>query len=420
MYRYFEAYEMQTTNLFFQAVGIDANKKNSISCLSKATGISIKELRYYNDNNIVPTGRDMEAIVKHAKKSNYEIMIAMGILDSSLIEAIRANPDIITTLANGIKSNTTTTPCELKLKTELGMLYKGDCLDLMRTMDSNSIDVFFADPPFNLNKIYPSNINDNLKKDKYLKWCEEWIEEGIRITKNGGSFFIWNLPKWNSELANYLNKRLNFKNWISVDIKYSLPIKGRLYPSNYSLLYYVKGEKPNTFNADRLPMQTCPHCHKEVKDYGGYKRKMNPKGINLSDVWLDIPPVRHTKYKRRNGANELSLKLLDRIIEMSSKKGDLVFDPFGGSGTTYMVAELKKRKWLGVEIGETFDIEERFNRIDEDREILNKYRDSINSLFPQQIHKKRTERGLWTPESLRETEKPQLTLVLDGKPELIG
>ena len=114
---------MQTTNLFFQAVGIDANKKNSISCLSKATGISIKELRYYNDNNIVPTGRDMEAIVKHAKKSNYEIMIAMGILDSSLIEAIRANPDIITTLANGIKSNTTTTPCELKLKTELGMLY---------------------------------------------------------------------------------------------------------------------------------------------------------------------------------------------------------------------------------------------------------------------------------------------------------
>lgn len=406
---------MQTTNLFFQSIGIDISKKHPLTLFSKETGIPVNQLRYYNDHNIVPTGTDMEVISKHTKKTSYEIMLAMGIVDSSVIEAIKNNSELISKLVGKRKVTTISKQCELKLKTDMGELYKGDCIDLMRSIESNSIDVFFADPPFNLNKIYPSNINDDLKKDKYLMWCEQWIEEGIRITKNGGSFFIWNLPKWNAELAYYLNKRLNFKNWISVDIKYSLPIKGRLYPSNYSLLYYVKGEKPNTFNADRLPMQTCPHCHKEIKDYGGYKNKMNPKGINLSDVWLDIPPVRHTKYKRRNGANELSLKLLDRIIEMSSKEGDLVFDPFGGSGTTYMAAELKKRRWIGIEIGDTVDIEERFDRIDEDREILNKYRESINALFPKVVHKKRTESGLWTPESLNETKKPQLSLLLGRK-----
>ena len=106
---------------------------------------------------------------------------------------------------------------------------------------------------------------------------------------------------------------------------------------------YTKGIKANTFCPDRLQMEICKNCYKEIKDYGGYKDKMNPKGINLADVWYDIPPVRHKKYKAREEVNELSMKLLDRIIEMSSNPGDIVFDPFGGSGTTYMVAEIKQR-----------------------------------------------------------------------------
>jgi site-specific DNA-methyltransferase (adenine-specific) len=73
---------------------------------------------------------------------------------------------------------------------------------------------------------------------------------------------------------------------------------------------------------------------------------MSPKGVNLTDVWWDISPVRHAKYKRRNGANELSLKIMDRVIEMSTDEGDLVLDPFGGAGTTYMAAELKGRRWV--------------------------------------------------------------------------
>lgn len=210
---------------------------------------------------------------------------------------------------------------------------------------------------------------------------------------------MWNLPQWNVSLAGILNTRLTFRNWISVDIKYSLPIKNRLYPAHYSLLYYIKGENPRVFRPDRLPMQTCPKCYSELKDYGGYKSKMNPLGINMSDVWTDIPPVRHAKYKRRVGANELSLKLLDRVIEMASDEGDLVLDPFGGSGTTYMAAELKRRKWIGTEIGPLDDIQDRFNAIDLERQILDSYRSNINCLFTEKTKTKRKEYGLWTDDT---------------------
>jgi site-specific DNA-methyltransferase (adenine-specific) len=62
----------------------------------------------------------------------------------------------------------------------------------------------------------------------------------------------------------------------------------------------VKGEKPKTFNEQRLPLENCRHCGGDIRDYGGYKDKLNLKGINLTDVWYDIPPVRHSKYKNRN------------------------------------------------------------------------------------------------------------------------
>lgn len=78
---------------------------------------------------------------------------------------------------------------------------------------------------------------------------------------------------------------------------------------------------------------------------------MNPNGVNLKDVWTDIPPVRHWKFKSKaRKANTLSTKLLDRVVEMSTFPGDIILDPFGGSGTTYAVCEVKHRHWLGVEL----------------------------------------------------------------------
>ncbi|OQY49420.1 MAG: site-specific DNA-methyltransferase [Desulfobacteraceae bacterium 4572_87] len=390
-------------NSLFNILKIDKSDRFSLLRFARIIGISLKKLNYYENSKKMPSGVDLEKICEATGLSPTQIMLKLGIIDYNLKTLIENNSEkvfrIVESQINKEKPKASLPP-PMAYESKSGTLYQGDCLELMPHIDSDSIDLIFADPPFNLNKIYPSNIDDNLKSDQYIKWCEEWAKQCIRILKPGGSIFVWNLPKWNTFMAAYLNTQLTFRHWISVDIKYSLPIRGRLYPSHYALLYYCKGEKPAKFHPDRLPMSVCPHCFGDLKDYGGYKDKMNPNGINMSDVWLDIPPVRHKKYKKRNGANELSVKLLDRIIEMSTDEGDTVFDPFGGSGTTYAVSEIKNRKWIGIEIGPVEDIINRFKNIEDDAENLNQIRKGINSLFPEKTLQRRIKNGLWTPESV--------------------
>jgi site-specific DNA-methyltransferase (adenine-specific) len=126
--------------------------------------------------------------------------------------------------------------------------------------------------------------------------------------------------------------------------------QGRLHPSHYSLPYYSKG-KPKTFQRIRAPIELCRYCGGEVKDYGGHRDKMNANAVTLKDVWTDIPPVRHWKFKsRERRCNALSTKLVSRVVEMSTVEGDVVLDPFGGSGTTFAVCEQSGRHWIGTEI----------------------------------------------------------------------
>lgn len=237
------------------------------------------------------------------------------------------------------------------LVTDLGVLFGEDCMHVLPKIQDEVVDTIFADPPFNLKKEYGKKSNDNLSEEEYLDWCYQWIDECIRILKPGGSMFIYNLPKWNIMLGAHMAQRgLMFRHWIAIQMGNSLPIIGRLYPAHYSLLYYTKG-KPKTFRKIRTPIELCRHCGGEVRDYGGHRAAMNPKGVNLKDVWTDIPPVRHWKFKSKNRrANALSTKILDRVVEMSSEPGDLVLDPFGGSGTTFAVCETKHRHWIGTEI----------------------------------------------------------------------
>jgi site-specific DNA-methyltransferase (adenine-specific) len=277
------------------------------------------------------------------------------------------------------------------LETPHGKLYEGDCIKVMQTLEAESVDLAFADPPFNLGKEYTSKIDDAIAEDEYLAWCYSWLDEMIRVLKPGGSLFLWNLPKWNLTLGAYLSGRITFRHWISVDIKYSLPIASRLYPSHYALLYFVKGRKPNIFHPDRLPVPCCRHCGGELRDYGGYKDKMNPAGVNLSDVWTDIPPVRHAKYKKR-AANGLALKLMDRIVTMASDPGSLVLDPFGGSGTTYIASELTGRRWIGSEL-DCSPILERFDAAEGDREHLAQIHSTKNVLFTEADLARRKKNG---------------------------
>jgi site-specific DNA-methyltransferase (adenine-specific) len=240
---------------------------------------------------------------------------------------------------------------QLVYETTLGQLHQGDCMEILQGVADRSVNLVFADPPFNLGKEYGQGINDSLRDADYLAWCSQWIRQCVRVLQPGGAFYLYNLPKWNVELGHILNDcHMLFRHWIAIDIKYTLPIPGRLYPSHYSMLYYTKG-KPAFFNRPRVPIPTCRHCGGDLKDYGGHRNKLNSAGLNLTDVWTDIPPVRHQSTKRR-GANELSIKLLRRVLDISTQPGDLVLDPFGGSGTTYAAAEDMHRHWIGMELGD--------------------------------------------------------------------
>lgn len=259
---------------------------------------------------------------------------------------LNTNPDFA--YKSFFKPDFSLEPC---LQSSLGILFQEDCLKILNNIEDRVADVIFADPPFNLGKVYGQNYNDSKSDEDYLAWCFSWIKECCRILKPGGSLFLYNLPKWNIILGNALIQNgLDFRHWISVNFKSSMPIPGRLYPSHYSLLYYSKG-KPNVFRKIRTPIELCRHCGKEIKDYGGHRKFMNPLGVNLTDVWNDIPPVRHWKFKSpKRKTNQLSTKLLERVIQMSSLPGNLIIDPFGGSGTTYAVCEVTGRNWIGMEI----------------------------------------------------------------------
>jgi site-specific DNA-methyltransferase (adenine-specific) len=247
--------------------------------------------------------------------------------------------------------------------TDLGAVYNTDCFNLFSALKDESIDSVFADPPFNLGKDYGNGAErDDLDTYEYLDWCSKWIAESVRVVKNGGAIFVYNLPQWAFHLAANLESRgMLFRHWIAVSMKGTFPRGRKLYPAHYALLYFTKGV-PRTFNRVRLPIPKCRHCAKDIKDYGGHRKFLNPLGLNLTDFWDDTAPARHKKYKARWHMNELKPVIPGRCIEMSTNPGDVVLDPFAGGGSTFEAAQGLNRRWIGSEIVGCDLIRERFSR----------------------------------------------------------
>lgn len=239
----------------------------------------------------------------------------------------------------------------MKLLNEMiNKIIKGDCLEIMRKIPDNSVDVTFADPPFNLKKKYNSYY-DKHEVEEYLSWCKEWLYEMVRITKPTGSIFVHNIPKWLIYFASYLNEVAIFRHWIVWDAMGS-PRGKTLLPNHYGILYYVKSDKFKFYDI-RMLHKRCRNCHYILQDYGGKKSQMHPFGPLVSDVWTDIHRIRHKK-RRDEHPCQLPIHLLERLLLMSTDEGDIVLDPFVGTGTTAIAAKKLGRRFIGIDIDQKY------------------------------------------------------------------
>lgn len=228
---------------------------------------------------------------------------------------------------------------------------QGDCLELFKNIPDNSVDMTFADPPFNLNKKYTS-YQDSIEFQKYLDWCEKWIVEIIRITKSKGSIFLHNIPKWLTYYAAFLNKFIYFKHWIVWNAP-TAPMGKSLQPAHYGILFYTKSTKGSKIYELRQPHKRDRKQGYLWKDYGGEKDLLHPFGPLISDVWTDIHRIKHNN-KRDHHPCQLPIHLMDRLILMATDENDIVFDPFLGTGTTAIAAKHLGRKYIGFEIDENY------------------------------------------------------------------
>lgn len=247
---------------------------------------------------------------------------------------------------------------------DLGMLYLADAVRLLPFLeeDGDLFDLIFVDPPFNLEKEYGKHVNDGLPEREYLSWMDLWLMQCSRLLTPGGSLMIYNLPKWNIHAASFLmgpNAKLTFVDWIAVKVTQGFPRAKGLYRAHYGIIHFTKGPS-DRLKKVRMPVEVCRHCGKEVRDYGGHRSKLHDEGIGISDIWTDIPTVRHTKYKTKGWSGpQLSTKLVRRCVLLTTKPGDRVLDPMAGSGTVLDVCQREERRWVGIEKGDTDIIKDR-------------------------------------------------------------
>ena len=223
----------------------------------------------------------------------------------------------------------------------------GDCLDYLSRLATDSVDMVFADPPFNLKKSY-ATYKDNLPLPEYLDWTYQWLEECVRVLKPTGSIFVYNIPKLLTFTAARLNELAQFRHWIAWNSG-GRPLGKTLQPAHYGILLYSKTRDMKFYDV-RAPHKRCRRCAQFLTDYGGKEHLRHHFGYLVSDVWDDLHRVRHRKRRIENHPCQLPVPLLERMILMTTDEDDVILDPFAGSGTAAVAAMQMGRKYVGIDI----------------------------------------------------------------------
>lgn len=247
-------------------------------------------------------------------------------------------------------------------------LYQGDCIARMQELDEGSVDLAFADPPFNIGYDYDV-YEDRKSYEHYLDWSRQWIAGVSRVLKPAGTFWLAIGDEYAAELKLITQNEAGFtcRSWVVWYYTFGVNCTRKFTRSHAHLFHFVKDRKKFTFNR-KDPAIRVPSARQLV--YADIRA--NPDGRLPDDTWIlrpqDVPDgfsedqdtwyfsrVAGT-FKERKGFHgcQMPEQLLGRIIRASSNEEELVLDPFAGSGTTLAVAKKLGRQWVGFELSKEY------------------------------------------------------------------
>ena len=244
----------------------------------------------------------------------------------------------------------------------INKIYNEDCINLMSKLDDDSIDLIILDPPYNVNAADWDNIPN------YVEWMKTILKESFRVLKPTGSLYLWGMSKNNEflKLKLWIDDTFNdfyFKNWIVWvhEVKLHKKLKDKYLTKHEDLLFY-SGEN-NTFNSVRdAPPEFQLKMHKGKYDENYFieshklppsQQKIFKNGLQLGSPaksWWKGPSNQSASKKYKKFAGYKSEWVSERIINVSSNKGDLVLIPFGGTGTECEAAIKLNRNFISTEI----------------------------------------------------------------------
>ncbi len=243
-------------------------------------------------------------------------------------------------------------------KSPLGKLFTGDSLVWLKNLETASVDLVFADPPYNIKKAEWDKFDSN---DHYVEWSTEWIKEASRVLKPNGTMYVCGFTEILADIKVAAMPFFEGCRWIIWHYKNKANLGNDWGRSHESIVHFRKG-KNFTFNIDdvRIPygahtLKYPSHPQAETSQYGkGVDNKNrenwmpNPKGAKPKDV-MDIPTTCNGMGEKTPHPTQKPEELLRKLVLASSNRGDLIVDPFSGSGTTAVVAEQLGRQWAACD-----------------------------------------------------------------------